>query len=117
MDPRIFGIVLGTQLVIQTSDHIPNFNLERACKVLSENGAKSDQGYKDCLSGEKMARQSLESIWASYSTSVRARCTSDTIALGMYSSLDLLTCLQMKDDTGPNSGPSSKKATGTKKTN
>ena len=97
MHPAILGIALGTQLVVQASDRVPNFNLEKACKVLSE---KVDQGYKDCLNDEKSARQQLGAIWSSYPASIRAQCTSDTVTLGMNSALDLLTCLQMKRATG-----------------
>jgi hypothetical protein len=111
MHPVILGIALSTQLVVQASDHIPNFNLEKACKVLSE---KVDQGYKDCLSDEKSARQQLGSIWSSYPASIRARCASDTVALGMNSALDLLTCLQMKADAGPDSSSVSRRTTGAK---
>jgi hypothetical protein len=114
MHPAIIGIVLGTQLVVQVSGNIPNFNLEKACKVLSE---KADQSYNDCLNDEKSARQQLVSIWSSYPASIRAQCSSDTVTLGMNSALDLLTCLQMKDDAGPNSSSSSKRATGTKAPN
>jgi hypothetical protein len=112
MHPAILGIVLGTQLAIQASDHVPSFNSETTCRVLSEKGAQSD--YNDCLSDEKSAQQELGSTWASYSASLRARCTNDTIALGMDSSLDLLTCLKMKDDADPNSSPGLKRVTGTK---
>jgi hypothetical protein len=52
MHPAIIGIALGTQLVVQASDHIPNFHVERTCKVLKENGPRSDQNYLDCLSEE-----------------------------------------------------------------
>jgi hypothetical protein len=114
MHPAIIGIALGTQLVLQVSSDIPNFNLEKACKLLSE---KADQGYNDCLTDEKSARQQLASIWSSYPASIRAQCASDTVTLGMNSALDLLTCLKMKDDAGPNSSSSSKRATGTKPPN
>src|SRR5258708_40119253 len=50
MHPVLLGIALGTQLVVQVSGDIPNFNLEKACKVLSE---KVDQGYKDWLTDAK----------------------------------------------------------------
>ncbi|WP_159007988.1 hypothetical protein [Bradyrhizobium sp. S69] len=110
MHPVILGIGLSTQLVVQVSGQIPNFNLEKACKVLSE---KTDQGYHDCLNDEKSARQQLATIWSSYSSSIRAQCTRDTVTLGMNSALDLLTCLQMKDDAGSHS----KRAAGTKPPN
>jgi hypothetical protein len=114
MHPAILGIALGAQLVVQVSGQIPNFNLEKACKVLSE---KVDQGYKDCLNDEKSARQQLGSIWSSYPAAIRAQCASDTITLGMNSALDLLTCLQMKADTGPNSSSSARRTTGAKPPN
>jgi hypothetical protein len=100
MHPAILGIALGTQLVVQVSGDIPNFNLEKACKVLSE---KTDQSYNDCLNDEKSARQQLGTIWSSYPASIRAQCASDTVTLGMNSALDLLTCLQMKPDAGSSS--------------
>jgi hypothetical protein len=115
MHPAILGIALGTQLTVQVSGNIPTFNSERTCTALSETGLKSDPSYKDCLDDEKLAQQQLASIWSSYSASIRAQCTSDTITLGMKSSLDLLTCLQMKDNAGPSS--SSKRSTGTKPPN
>jgi hypothetical protein len=114
MHPVILGIALGTQLVIQVSGDIPNFNLEKACKVLGE---KVDQGYNDCLNDEKSARQQLGSIWSSYPASTRAQCAGDTVNLGMNSALDLLTCLQMKVDAGSNSGSNSRRATGAKPPN
>jgi hypothetical protein len=113
MHPSILGIALGTQLVLQASDRLPNFNMERTCKVLKEQGANSDQSYKECLSSEKLAQQQLGPMWSSYSAAIRARCTSDTISLGMNSFLDLLTCLQMTDSVGPNAS-SSKPLTGPK---
>ena len=115
MHPAILGIALGTQLLVQVSGNIPTFNSERTCLVLSETGLKSDPSYKDCLDDEKLAQQQLVSIWSSYSASIRAQCTSDTVTLGMKSSLDLLTCLQMKDQAGPGSG--SKPASGSKPPN
>ena len=111
MHPIILGIAVGTQLVVQVSGDIPNFNLEKACKVLSE---KADQGYRDCLNGEKSARQQLATIWFSYSASIRAQCTGESVALGMNSALDLLTCLQMKDNAGAHASSSSKPAARTK---
>jgi hypothetical protein len=87
--------------------HIPSFHADRTCKVVKEDG---DEAYKDCLSDEKRDRQRLEPIWFSYSASRRAECISETIGLKVNSYADLLYCLQLRADTGPNSG-SSKQAT------
>jgi hypothetical protein len=76
--------------------HIPSFRAERTCKVEKEDG---NEAYKECLSDEKAARQKLEPIWSSYSASLRAVCTSETIGLKMNSYVDLTYCLQLRADT------------------
>jgi hypothetical protein len=90
--------------------HIPNFHMERTCKASKEDGPRSDETYKDCLGDEKSARQKLEPIWSSYPASLRAECISETIGLKVNSYADLIFCLQLRADIGPNSS-SSKGAT------
>ena len=92
----------AAMLVVRASDHIPSFHAERTCKAVKQDG---DEAYKDCLSDEKAARQRLEPIWSSYSASLRAECTSETIGLKVNSYADLIFCLQLRADS------SSKKAT------
>jgi hypothetical protein len=108
MHPASIGLVLGIPFVVQTSDHIPNFRAERTCKALAENVARSDHTYDDCLSAEKLAQQQLTPIWSSFSATIRARCSSQTIALGMNSYLDLLDCLQMAHEAGSNADSGAK---------
>jgi hypothetical protein len=107
MLPAILGIVLGTQLLVQVSDHVPNLLAEKTCKGRIAGfklmRAATNLTYEDCMSDEKLALQQLGSIWSSYSASIRARCTSETIELGINTYVDLLTCLQMTDSTRPNS--------------
>jgi hypothetical protein len=107
MLPAILGIALGTQLLIQVSDHVPNLHAERTCKGriagLRLMRVETNLTYEDCMSDEKLALQQLGSIWSSYSASIRAQCTSETIELGVNTYVDLLSCLQMTDSTGPNS--------------
>jgi hypothetical protein len=92
----------AAMLVVQVSDRIPSFHAERTCQAVKQDG---DEAYKDCLSDEKRARQRLEPIWSSYSASLRAECTSETIGLKVNSYADLIFCLQLRADS------SSKKAT------
>jgi hypothetical protein len=102
------GTAGGNSVAGAPAAHIPSFHAERTCKVVKEDG---DEAYKACLSDEKSARQQLEPIWSSYSASLRAECTSETIGLKVNSYVDLTYCLQLKrGGTGPNSG-SSKGAT------
>jgi hypothetical protein len=58
-----------------------------------------DEAYKDCLNDEKAARQRLEPLWSSYSASLRAECTSETIGLKVNSYADLIFCLQLRADS------------------
>ena len=86
----------GGNSVVRASDHIPSFHAERTCKAVKQDG---DEAYKDCLSGEKAARQRLEPIWSSYSASLRAECISETIGLKVNSYADLIFCLQLRADS------------------
>jgi hypothetical protein len=108
MLPAILGIVLGTQLLVQVSDRVPNLHAERTCKGRIAGfklmRMEIHHSYEECMSDEKLALQRLGPIWSSYSASIRARCTSETIELGVNSYVDLVECLQMTDSTGPNSG-------------
>jgi hypothetical protein len=82
--------------VVRASDHIPSFHAERTCKAVKQDG---DEAYKDCLNDEKAARQRLEPLWSSYSASLRAECTSETIGLKVNSYADLTFCLQLRADS------------------
>jgi hypothetical protein len=84
---------------------LPSFHADRTCKVVKEDG---DEAYKDCLSDEKRDRQRLEPIWSSYSASLRAECTSETIGLKVNSYADLTYCLQLRADTTGSSKGASK---------
>ena len=85
--------------------HMPSFHAERTCKVVKEDG---NEAFKDCLSDEKAARQKLEPLWSSYSASLRAECTSETIGLKVNSYADLTYCLQLRADTTSSSKGASK---------
>jgi hypothetical protein len=97
------GTAGGSSVARAAAAHIPNFHAERTCKAVKEDG---DEAYKGCLGDEKAARQKLEPIWSSYSASLRAECISETIGLEVNSYADLIFCLQLRADTGPNSGSS-----------
>jgi hypothetical protein len=89
----------------EASDHIPSFHAERTCKAVKEDG---DEAYKDCLSGEKAARQRLEPIWSSYSASRRAECISETF--GIMANSPRLSCRYTQRGPPPNAMISGKSA-------
>ena len=105
---QLAAIGLATALALTSAvafaqSGIPSFRAERTCKAVKQDG---NEAYKDCLSDEKRARERLGPIWSSYSASLRAECTSETIGLKVNSYVDLTYCLQLRADTGSNSGSS-----------
>ena len=114
MHPAILGVALGAQLAILVSDQVPKLNVEAACKgsVAADKamGLALPQSFDKCMSDENSARQQLEPIWSSYSAEIRGECEAEATAAEDASYVDLLTCLQMTDDTSPNSRTSLKGA-------
>ena len=94
-------IVLTSQLVIAVADGVPQFNIERGCKVDSASqldlNASMNATIKRCMTDEQQARDQLQAQWSGFLASDRAMCTG--AALGSSdatppSYVDLLTCLQ-----------------------
>ena len=97
-------IVLTSQLVIAVADNVPEFNIERGCRVDSASAFDPKAGMnatiKRCVDDEQQAKDQLQTQWPGFAGSDRAMCTSETVGLkGDESStppsyVELLTCLQ-----------------------
>ena len=96
--------LFGTELTTPISDRVPELRVEALCKARSA-------GYKlmrlpelesvaDCVQDEKTAKQRLSTVWGTTSRPVRDRCVSEVLfSLGTRSYLDLLSCIQIAEDT------------------
>jgi hypothetical protein len=106
MHPVILGIALGTQLVVQISDHVPKLNVERTCKARIAGdkmmGLQQHQTYAECMSEENAAQQQLRPAWSSYSAAFQKRCAGEINALETHSYVDLLFCLQLAKEQESN---------------
>jgi hypothetical protein len=97
-------IVLTSQLVIAVADGVPQFNIERGCKVDSASAIDPNAGMsatiKRCVDDEQRAKGQLETQWSGFVASDRAMCTGATVGSKSDadaippSYVDLLTCLQ-----------------------
>jgi len=97
-------IVLASQLVIAVADGVPQFNIERGCKVDSASAFDPSAGMsatiKRCVDDEQRAKGHLEAQWSGFIASDRVMCVGATVvnksdaAEIPPSYVDLLTCLQ-----------------------
>jgi hypothetical protein len=91
----------GSPLVTPVGDRLPVINVEKTCKDsgAADKAAKVDlaQPFDNCMRDENSAKQQLNSVWLTYSASVRDSCEQEATLLGEGSYVDLLTCMQMSD--------------------
>jgi hypothetical protein len=97
-------IVLTSQLVIAVADNVPQFNIERGCRVDSASAFDPNAGInatiKRCMNDEQQAKDELQKQWSVFAASDKALCTTETAGLKSDESstppsyVELLTCLQ-----------------------
>jgi len=97
-------IVLTSQLVIAVADDVPQFNIERGCRIDSASAFDPNDGVsatiKRCVDDEQQAKDQLQTQWSGFANSDRVMCTSETVGEKSNESptppsyVELLTCLQ-----------------------
>jgi hypothetical protein len=92
-------LVLASQLIVTVADDVPNFNIERGCKVDSASAYDPNAGLnatiKRCADDEQAAKDQLQTQWAHFAPSDKKMCmglTADDSLNPSY--VELLTCLQ-----------------------
>ena len=84
---------------------VPELNINAICKARKADAkalrSPPDQSTADCVRDEETAKQQLATLWPSTSVSIRKQCESDARSLHTTSHLDLLTCIQIEEDTRP----------------
>jgi hypothetical protein len=93
-------LVLASQLIITVADGIPNFNIERGCKLDSASAFDPNAGLnatiKRCADDEQKAKDQLQPLWSQFAPSDKKMCmglTTDDASIPP-SYVELLTCLQ-----------------------
>ena len=76
-------IVLTSQLVIAVADNVPQFDIERGCRVDSASAFDSSAGMsgtiKRCVNDEQQAKDQLQTQWSGLASSDRVMRTSETV--------------------------------------
>jgi hypothetical protein len=92
-------LVLASQIVVTVADHVPDFNIERGCKVDSapivDPDVSLDATIKRCADDEQKAKDQLQAQWPQFVLSDKKMCmeltTDDPSIAPSY--VELLTCL------------------------
>jgi hypothetical protein len=101
--PALFGFAL-LQIVFAPPSfgEEPKLNVQAICKSRASDArllrSTPEQSLANCMHDEDAAMGQLTGIWATTSVSMRNRCKADAHSLGTTSYLDLLTCIQMKEE-------------------
>jgi hypothetical protein len=93
-------LILASQLIVAVADDIPNFNIEKGCKVDSASAFDPNAGLaatvKRCADDEQQAKDQLVPVWSQSAPSDKKMClgmtTDDASTPPSY--VELLTCLQ-----------------------
>jgi hypothetical protein len=92
-------LVLASQLIVAVADDVPNFNIERGCKVDSaaafDPTAGQNATIKRCVDDEQVAKGQLQTQWSQFAASDKKLCVGETDdASTPPSYVELMTCLQ-----------------------
>jgi hypothetical protein len=89
------------QPVFAISDHVPAFDVRGSCKAAETYDISEDRDktFKGCLEDENRARGLIDKNWSHFKAKDRVDCiTPGQIVAPSY--VEILTCLEMSDDTG-----------------
>jgi hypothetical protein len=93
-------LILASQLIVTVADDVPNFNIERGCKIDSASAFDPNAGLnatiKRCADDEQKAKDQLQTLWSQSAPSDKKMCIGLTAgdASTPPSYVELLTCLE-----------------------
>jgi hypothetical protein len=105
MNGALLSLALfGMELTTPISDRMPELRVEALCKARWAGyklmGLPELESVADCVQDEKNAKQRLNTVWETTSRPVRDRCVSEILySLGTRSYMDLLSCIEIVEDT------------------
>lgn len=83
------------------SDHVPAFDVQGSCKAAEAYDVMEDKNktFQGCMQDENRARGLLNKNWGIYKIKDRQDCIEQGAKVAP-SYVEILTCLEMSDDTG-----------------
>jgi hypothetical protein len=87
-------LALGVRAVV--AQDVPTLNVEPLCKAEAKQAAGLAE---NCMNDQKQAREDLAKQWAQFTPASRKSCLQLVTGIpGIESYVELLTCLQMKQE-------------------
>jgi hypothetical protein len=108
----LISVLLPLSAAHAASGRVPELNVKALCKHRDADAkllrSTTGQSVDECVHDEENAKQQLNSLWPATAVSIRGRCVSEGHSLGTTSYLDLVTCIQLKNDVKPDSRKAAK---------
>ena len=92
------AVSLGMPISAAVGDDVPTYDVRKSCKA-DVQAYSTAQSVAGCLTDEQNARATLVSQWTQFAPESRSRCAQMVgDVAGPQSYVELLTCLEMKQD-------------------
>jgi hypothetical protein len=108
----LVSVILPLSAAPASSGRMPELNVKAICKARDADAkllrSTTGQSVDECVHDEQNAKQQLNSLWPATAVSIRSQCVSEGHSLGTTSYLDLITCIQLKNDVKPDSRKAAK---------
>jgi hypothetical protein len=79
------------------ADGVPNLNVKPTCQAGAVAAVGQGSHLEACMQSEGAARDQLKKSWAEFPANDRTQCVG-TATIGPHSYVDLLTCLEMRQN-------------------
>ena len=99
MSVLLQAIAVGAQLTL-VADKVPELKYEASCRAAVQAANMPGRDESACLNDEKVARDTLQKDWSSYTADQKSHCLALLKAGGMPSYVELLTCAEMGKAAG-----------------
>ncbi len=108
-------LALLTQPGFALADRVPNFDITGSCKAAEAYDVSEDRQktFKGCMQDEGRARDLINKNWSKYKVKDQVDCVTQSTKVAP-SYVEILTCLEMSDDTGALLSKDVNQPTGTK---
>lgn len=96
--PALLPAFLASSFVLVASEHMPQFDPGPSCRAAAEVSVTLERDTANCLRDERAAQAKLAQKWPRYTPAEQRQCSELSLAGGMPSYVELLTCLEEADE-------------------
>ena len=92
-------LLIGTGLVINAADSVPNLNVEPTCRAAIDLAGSTGRTVESCIKSEHAAREELKKDWSTFPAAERNQCVQTATVGGAPSYVEIIVCLEMTRDS------------------